>query len=414
MTSGATKVAVGAAVLASCGALILVSTLTGATDIDPTRPTTIVVGPSPGIAPMARVDSARRGRARDPLPRRPRLLWRQFVRGNIDLIPLAVDARGAVLVASASVHELLQLSAAGQEQWRASTGAGTSITGTVLLSDETRLIVTSAGDAIGFSPAGAIRFKTPLEAERNVHVSLLPLEDGGAAIAAGQEIDRMDGDGQLRDRVRFDEKIFGPLLATRSGILAVTQSGAVHLVRSGFSQRIGSLGGDPGEPGASTPDGRTLFAVVDHQRVMALDLTTGIAQARYAVTDLSLHGPIVFGRGDAAILISWNGVLMSIPKAGGEVRRTPLESRVETLVTDGGKVDFSALEDSPAAVTDNDGFIAFARIGGKIGVISPEGAASLAVGRTCHSPAALAPAGVRRMVVACRDGAVLMFGEDNP
>jgi len=310
--------------------------------------------------------------------------------------------------------ELLQLSAAGQEQWRASTGAGTSITGTVLLSDETRLIVTSVGDAIGFSPAGTMRFKTAIEAERSVRVSLLPLEDGGAAIAAGHEIDWMDGDGQLRERIRIDEKIFGPLVATRAGIVAVTQSGAVHVVRAGFSKRIGSLGGDPGEPGASTPDGRTLFAVVDHQRVVALDLTTGVAQARYSVNDLSLHGPVVFGRADAAVLTSWNGVLMSIPKAGGELRRTPLDSRIETLVTDGGKIDFAALEDSPAAVTDNDGFIAFARIGGRFGVVSPDGAVSLAVGRTCHSPAALAPAGAHRMVVACRDGAVLMFGEDSP
>jgi outer membrane protein assembly factor BamB len=308
----------------------------------------------------------------------------------------------------------VQLAADGKEQWRAPTGGGPSVAGTVILSDDTRLVATSAGEAVGFSPSGAVRFHVALDLpERNARIGLLPLEDGGVAIGAGREVVEIDGDGHLRARTRLDERIGGPLVATEAGIIATAQNGAVYALRAGFAKRVGTLGGDPGEAGASTPDGRTLLAVVDSQRVIALDLATGAAQVRLSVTDQSLHGPIVYGRGDALVLVTWSGVVTTIGPSGN-VQRTPLESRPETLMTDGGKVDFAALDESPPPVTDPEGRVAFARVGGRIGVISPDGTVNLLAGPACNSPAALAPAGPHRMVVACRDGAILLLGEETP
>src|SRR5260221_10673757 len=103
----------GAAVLLSLAALTLRSSLTQATLVDPRRPTTIVVGPSPGIAPMFRIDGGRRGRAHDALPQHPKLVWRAPSRGGLDLSPIAVDARGAILTASAGHPELVRHSADG-------------------------------------------------------------------------------------------------------------------------------------------------------------------------------------------------------------------------------------------------------------------------------------------------------------
>src|SRR5258705_2566941 len=135
-------------VLSSCAALVLTSEVTRATHVDPTRPTTIVVGPPAGIAPMARVDGGRTGRSPHPLPARPKVLWRRASRGGIDLGTLAVDARGAIVVPSATLPELSQLSADGGSAWQAPTGRGPSIAGTVLLGDGTRLVATSAGDLL--------------------------------------------------------------------------------------------------------------------------------------------------------------------------------------------------------------------------------------------------------------------------
>ena len=76
---------------------------TNATHVDPTSPVIIVVGPAPGYSPMGRVDGARRGRARDALPDRPQLLWRQAALGALDFSPLAVDSNGAVEIGRAHV-----------------------------------------------------------------------------------------------------------------------------------------------------------------------------------------------------------------------------------------------------------------------------------------------------------------------
>jgi len=385
---------------------------TGATHVDPTLPVTIVVGPAPGFSPMGRVDGARRGRARDVLPDHPQLLWRHASLGALDFAPLAVDAAGAVMAASAGLPQVIQLTRDGVEQWRARTGVGPSVTGSVILGDETRAAVTSAGDLVGLYPSGRVRFIIPLELpERNAHLGLLPLDDGGLAVAAGHDIDELDGDGRRRDRTHLTERISGPLLATRHGIVATTAAGSVFSIRGGFAKRLGSLGGDPGEPGASSPDGHSIVAVVDHQRLVDFDLASGAVETIHAVTDQSLHGPVVLGADDTRVLVTWNGVLTRMGRAGGDVRRTPLDMRAETLVTDAGKVDFAQLDESPPPITDREGRIAFARVGGRVGVVGPDGRVRLVTGSTCGSPAALAPAGPRRMVIGCRDGTVVMVGE---
>jgi hypothetical protein len=403
-----------AGALVAFAALMLGVSLTRATTVDATEPLTIVVGPSPGASPMARVDGARRGRARQPLPDRPKVLWRRPGRGALDLASLVVDARGALILPSANVPELAEIGADGKERWRAETGLGPSVAGALILNDGTRLVVTSAGEAVGFASNGDRRFATTLDlSERNARVTLLPLEDGGTAIGSAHDIVELDGDGRARGRTHLAERTTGPLVATGFGVIATAASGNVYLVRPGYAKRLGSLGGDPGDAGASSPDGRSLAAVVDHQRVVALDLGTGVIDVKLTVGDQSLHGPVLVGRAGTLLLTTWTGVLTTIAPTR-EVRRTPLELRLDSLVTDAGKIDFAALEESPAPVTDEEGRIAFARVGGRVGVVSRAGAVALLSGPTCASPAAIAPAGERRFAVACRDGSILMMGESAP
>jgi hypothetical protein len=410
-----TGLARGATALAIFGALALTAQATRATRVDPTLPTTVVVGRSSGIAPMGRIDGARRGRAHDPLPSSPVIVWRFKLPGGHDLVPIAVARDGSVLAASSNLPLLVQVSPAGKEQWRASTGTGPSVAGVALLNDETRLVVTSAGEAVGYGPNGDVRFRTPIElAERNARLRPIPLEDGGVAIGVASEVVELDGDGSLRARAHLPERLGGPLLVARSGIVATTQAGVVYSVRDGFVKRLGALGGDAGEAGGSTPDGTTLFAVVDSQRIVALNLMTGIAQTRLAVTDQSLHGPLAYGADDSLVLTSFDGALLTLARSAGDARRTSLDGRVSSLVTDAGRVDLAALDDSPPAITDADGRTAFARVGGRIGVVLPDGSVHLVPGATCASPAALAPGGARRMIVACRDGSLLMLGEAPP
>ena len=194
-------------------------------------------------------------------------MWRRDLPGRHDAASIAVDSHGAILVPSATLPELVQLTPDGIEQWRASTGDGPAVTGVVLLNDETRVVVTSADEAFGFSPSGQTRFRTTLRlSERNAEVHVLPLEDGGLALGSAFDVLELESDGTERGRTHLDARIDGPLVLSERGVVAITQNGTVYAVGEGFARRLGSFGGSVGDAGAATPDGRHLVAVVDALR----------------------------------------------------------------------------------------------------------------------------------------------------
>jgi hypothetical protein len=378
--------------------------------VDPTLPTTIVVGASAGACPMGRIDAARSGRARRRLPRKPRLLWRSSAQSSLDLVPVAVDGRGAVIVGSSSLPKVTQIGPDGARQWRASVGVGPPVTGPVLLSDGTRAVVTSAGEVVGLWPDGRPRFQTDLGLPgRNARVAPLPLEEGGIAVAVGAEVVILGGDGRLASRHNTGERIAGALVQTERGVVATSEDGSVFAIRPGHPVReLGSLGGDPG-PGAAAPNGHTLAAVIDHRRLVTFDLRSESAETRYAANAPSIDGPIAEGPGNTLFFTDFAGTLLGY--AEGSTRRMPLGITRPELVTDAGAVNLNAMTESPPLVTDDEGWIAFARVGGSIGVAAPSGATELAEGASCATPVALSPAGEGRMVVACRDGTLLMLGD---
>jgi hypothetical protein len=219
----------------------------------------------------------------------------------------------------------------------------------------------------------------------------------------------VDGDGHLTSRHGVGERIAGSLVQTERGVVATSDRGTVYAVQPGRgAEELGSLGGDPG-PGAAAPDGHTLAAVVDHKRLVTFDLRTRAAETRFVAPSASMDGPIAQGPSGAWFMTDFAGILLSY--AGGEMRRRPLGAAKLSLMTDAGAVNLNAIAESPPLVTDGDGWIAFARVGGIAGVVAPDGATSFAEGATCAAPAALAPAGARRMVIACRDGAIFMVGD---
>ena len=234
---------------------------------------------------MGRVDGPRTGRATSALPGEPRLLWRAVTHGGLDRVPLAVASDGSVIVASASLPEMTQLSRDGRELSHSSTGAGPAVTGPVLLSDATRVVVTSAGEAVGFWPGGSLRFRTDLGLPgRSARIAPLALDDGGVAIAVATEVLQIDADGTVVGRATVGDRIVGALVHTALGTVATTDNGSAFVIRGGHATRIGSLGGDPG-PGAAATNPRTIVAVVDNRRLVALDLQTSVLTTLHNAAD---------------------------------------------------------------------------------------------------------------------------------
>jgi outer membrane protein assembly factor BamB len=392
--------------------------------IDLSMPRTVIVGAPRGAAPSDRFDGARTGRAHTRLPAVPVELWRRHVSGNIDVSPV-VDAADAIVVAL-NIPEIVKLAPDAREIWRARLGNAAALAPPVLLSDGTVAVVTAAGIAWGFTPAGTLRFSTPLGVSRRETDTVpLALRGGGLLVAAGNAVVALDADGVIRARAAIDprnsagEHAAGAVVEGPDGALVTTVSGSVYRFRPPAQPRkIGSLGGTVGK-GAVLADERTLLAVVDGRRLVALDLPTGTAHIRAA--GLSLDGPPTVANG-LAFVGTPIGLLLGVDGSGNERAHVLLDKAPPPLVLGPPTAAAPPLaaqptfipadaKPSPPVVVDPSGRVGFVRGNGRAGVVSPNGKVEVVSERICAAPVAVLPGGDRRMLVACHDGGLWMFGE---
>jgi outer membrane protein assembly factor BamB len=425
--------------LCRAAALALAATLPAAAargdNLDLSMPRTIVVGAPRGAAPSERLDGARTGRTRTSLPSSPVELWRRHVSGNIDVSPV-VDATDAVIVAL-TIPEIVKIGPDARELWRARLGNAAALASPILLSDGTIAVVTSAGIAWGFTPAGALRFSTHLGVpRREADTAPLALSDGGFVVAAGNALVELDADGTIRARAVLDERntagerAVGAVVEGPDGALVTTASGSVYRFRPPAQPRkVGSFGGTVSR-GAILADDRTLLAVVDGRRLVALDLPTGTAHVRTG--GIALDGPPTCGPpesgprltgheggalqapgGGLTFVGSQIGMLLGVDASGNERAHVMLDKALP--ISAAGAVGTSFLptdvKPSPPVVVDASGRVAFVRGNGRAGVVAPSGRVEVVAERLCPGPIAVLPAGFRRLLFACHDGGLWMFGE---
>ena len=401
---------------AAAAALPAVTTLALADAIDTSRPRTIVVGAPRGFAPSERLDARRTGRSSGRLPFPPREAWRRHISGGLEAPPV-VDARGNLLLAL-TVPEVVKLGPDGKEAWRVRIGANAPLAPPVLTSDGTLALVSSAGVAWGLTPSGSVRFAAPLGVRgRDADVTPLALDDGGLVIASGRALVEIAADGAVRARTELAERATGAILAGPDGALITTESGDVLSWRPpGAPRKLGSFNGTP-RRGAALADARTLLAVVDGRRVVALDLPTGTTSAGSSGGGLGgCDAPPAIGAGGLAVTTSLVGLLLGLDATGDEKIRVAVDKPPAMVAPDAGagvSGFFGAAEakPSPPVVLDRDGRVAFARASGRAGVVDAEGRLAVAGERVCSSPVAVVPAGDARMLIACRDGTLVMFEE---
>ncbi len=423
-------------VFVAIAALSPVASIAFADVLDPSFPRVAVVGAPRGAAPSERLDPQRTGRTTVKLPQSPVELWRRHAGGPLDFPPI-IDASGGIYVALTQ-GDVIKLSPESKEQWRSRAGSSGALAAPALLADGTFVVINAAGQAVGLAPNGAVRFNVSLGVRgRDIDVAPLPLANGGLAIAAGSTLLEIDRDGVIRARTMLPERssesaapalerATGALVASPEGVVVTAESGAVYLFRSpGTPRKVGSLGGIP-KRGGLLEGPRTLVAIVDNRRVVALDLMAGTTTVR-STAALSLYdGPPTLGRapsGDVITLFaSQGGTMIGVDALGNERVRVALEKPPPSadagapgpLVGPGGFGAFSVVLDlkpSPPLVVDPSGRVAFVRTGGRAGVVTPQGKVEVASERVCAQPIAVIPAGDKRLLIACKDGSLTMYGE---
>ena len=420
--------------LGALGAALMPVTVVGlasradAETLDPTMPLVVAVGAPRGHSVGDRVDARRTGRSKGRLPAKPTELWRRQTGATIETAPL-VDANGGVWVALA-IPEVVRLSPLGGEDRRVRLGASGAATSPTMLSDGTVLVVTGAGSLVGVARDGAVKFTTsPGFRGREVEVAPVGKSDGGAVIASGKTLLDVAGDGTLRAKTELSERIVGSLLLSELGTLAIGETGSVYAWKPPLGPRkVGSFGGSvkrtAGGPaatgGAAMPSDRMLFAVVDGKKLVTLDLKSGLSSVRApsGPLGLGLDGPPAVSAKGIAYMGSEAGFVVGLDHAGDEVLAATADKVTLTLdagapspmVGRYGPMMAIEVKPSPPVVVDDDGRVAFVRTSGRVGVVAPDGAVSIATERACGTPVALVPAGEGRFLVACRDGTVVAFG----
>lgn len=374
-----------------------------AAPLDPSLPQRRVVGAPAGESPMDRVDGARSGRSRSDLPGKPRELWRARITGGLDLAPV-VDRRGHVVAASAA-GRVTELDGKGAVIWSTRTGSGAVMLGPMLTSDETRVVIASPPEVIGLAVDGTTKYRRslPLPDLKNA-AQPLATSDGGMVLAAHGKLLRLDSRGDVQARAELPSPPVS-LLEQGRRILIVALSGDVlEWKPPAEPSKLGSFGGRVDE-GAALSSANHVTAVVDHQRVVDLNLTAGTRHLRVVSGEL-LQGPPAISAGGETRVASFGGLLLGHDQSGAETARAALEPASAAAATPG-----LGLTGAPPLVLDGKGRVAFARPGLDVGVLLPNGNIVTAPGAACGDPLSLVPAGARRLLLGCRSGLLLMLGD---
>jgi hypothetical protein len=413
--------AIGLAAVAAV-AFTLTDVVARAQAIDPARPHTLVVG-VPAGARTDRVDDARTGFARTPLPARGlRIAWRIPTGAPLEHGPL-VDARGTTYVVTTR-GEAVAVGPEGNEIWRVQTGA-VDPGPAALLSDDTLVWVDGAGEAVAVRDAG-VRWRTRIgHPDALSPPAPLPLDDGGVIVATARDLALLDAGGHERARIAFPEFIVGPLLSAVGRAIAVGTSGAVWTWAPGADEpsRLGGFGSSTAG-GAALAGDHTLVAVVSGRTTLAaVDLVRGTTTVRAVASGGLWLGPPAM-HGEAATLALFgptSEVAVTLDASGHELARTLLAAHSPALRGDAGPG-----EPPPASfslLVDRAGTVAFATLDGGVGVASmgPGGDGAVeTVSEACPRPGALsalagatlsavgiAPLTPGAFVVTCRSGTLV-------
>jgi hypothetical protein len=380
---------------------------------DPKRPVNFSVGTPRGPVATERLDAHRSGSTNATLPTgRLKTVWHHALGGLISEPPLLVG-NDVVLVAGRGEIVFLD-SKIGDEIVRVPIGASPLGPATAL-SDGTIVLVVDTNEAVGVRKDG-VTFRTRLSGGRGGDTSPLSLDDGGAVVATGGELAALDSRGGIRARASLPEPVDGSLLAASGRILAVTTSGVVFgWIPGREPERLGNFGGRA-FGGATLEGDSTLLGIIDGDRVMALDLTRGVAAPRYSSSGLLLLGPASSHAETAYFLAKGPGraYLIGVDRAGQETTHVPVVQGQIPLLVDGGVAPPTIGGHAPLVV-DRSGAVAYA-IEDEIGVVDASGSSWHLGASLCRSHSSdllgIAPNGLTGanagFVVACEDGAVAL------
>lgn len=322
--------------------------------------------------------------------------WRARVTAPVTLEPV-VDAQGNLFL----LHErgsLSSLDKAGKMRWSLRLGDAAPAIAPSILSDGALVVVNHDQRVLRIDPGGTLLGSTDLGLKGKPS-ALLPLVNGGAAIAIGDTLAQLDHDGQLVARTQAESTIVS-LLQSNRGVLAVTENGEVYRVHgTGRMSMNGAFGHKVHAVALARSE---LFAVAAGQQLISLNLDNQRARTLFtAPATRSLQAWLALGE-RAVYVATTDSAVRGFDPAGKELLRVVLGD------SDSNHGAPALLPSSfPPALADRGHQLMIARPGSETLLLEPDGSHRRIAGSACLSPTALVPLGEQRVLLACRNGELL-------
>lgn len=336
---------------------------------------------------------------RSSLPENPRPFFQAKLAAPIVQPPVA-DSRGRLVIAHGT-GKLSQLDDKGRLEWSVRLGPDSEASAPAIARDETRWIITQAGEAVGFGPRGneLYRESVPglLEARE---VALVPLSTGGLALASARQLAELDRRGHLRWLASTPQAVaavlehHGALLGVGKGGLVLRRNAEGHWVElADFGAHVSVA--------ALAPDERHVLAIVEHHTLVELELVTGRRRTIFSEPLASLSSLAIGPRGELRLLA--DGRLIGLTETGKELFRAPVSTST-----------WAVIGEAPLPLVDETGLTALNLPDTGLVIVKSDGEQRPVSGTACTEPLRPTPLGARRLALSCRSGLVLGLSDQAP
>lgn len=394
--------------------------------IDAAFPGVVTVGRAKSPAPSERLDPARRSLSPVLLPAQPVELSRKSV-GSLLHSPVVLPD-GGIVVALAS-PEILRLAADGAEVTRVRIGSSPALRAPVVLPNGGVAALTGAPSVVFLSASGKLTATVPLPRASfavqsgagglpDGFASIIATRDGAVVVAAGRSLYEVDASGRVAAKATLPERVSSDPLEHAGALLVMGEAGGVYRIAvPAEPKKLGVLAG-ASVGSAALFDDRTLIAQAPPNRIVSLDLKSGIAVTRVGDSAFAMFdSPPALAADGTAWLTTVEGFLVGYDSSGAELARSQLD---RNAISPGGLVPLrtpglGGMGLQPLArlgvIVDQAGVVAFSRPQGRVGVRDTAGKLVIAADRGCTTPLSIIPTAPRQMLVACREGTLIFFGE---
>jgi hypothetical protein len=361
---------------------------------DPSLAHAVRIGAPRGGAPMDGLDAANSGQSRFTFPIETRIAWQARASGGIGYAP-AADERGHIIVVQGSTR-VAEFDEHGKPVWSTRLNAELA-SGVVLTSDNTRVVVTTAGEVVALGVDGRIRRRKQVSlGEFRPRATVIALSNGGISLADGRDVYTLDASLEVSWRARSKE-IVRSLLEYKSEVFAVTDAGSVHRFRSetGFDL-LGRLPGRAPAGVALAPSGE-LVAILDDHKLATFQLANQENKLRFFDALLTLRGPPAMLSNGGTRLLSSDGLLLFHDREGNETARVPLDPPARGEVA-------RADRDAARLIVDARGSVAVAPVNRDALIVTADAKLQRIDGTACPDPLRPTPLAQNSLLFSCRSG----------